>query len=187
MDKQASPAVRVMAVLKMDPLGVLWFVLSFSVLLVTKWLVLEPILVSEQNCLSCVLALLLFLSVLITLSLSVFWRLWENKRQHKGIVFLFLFTIAILVCAIVYEAASQYLLSQIYYGGMLRWQESQISFLMDDFIKHSAGLYLAVLMMYSMARISFCKSFVDRKYVLAMNIVFFLTATILLFLGMLLY
>lgn len=185
--KELIPVDQVIAFFRKDPVGVVWFLISFSILLIAKWWFLQPKLVNEQNCLVCVLAILLLLSVLITLILSLFWALWETKRQQKGVIFLFLFSLGILFCTFLFDLFTQGIFSQLYYGGILRWQEAEISFLMDDFLKHSTGLYLAVLMMYSMARIAVCKTFVNRKYVLFMNSVFFLAATILLFMGMFLY
>lgn len=187
MNKQPTRFAQVIAFFRKDPLGVLWFLMSFAVFLVAKWWFIEPKLLSEFNCLNCALIILLLLSIVVTLLLSAFWVLWELKRLQKGITFLFLFTVGILLCTLLFDILAQWIMSELYYMGLLRWKEAEISYLMDDFLKHSAGLYLAVLMMYSMVRIAFCTTFVNRKYILIMNMTFFFTATILLFLATLLY
>ncbi|MDH5326284.1 MAG: hypothetical protein OEZ68_08680 [Gammaproteobacteria bacterium] len=183
---QSVNVQKIVALFRKDPFGVPWFFLSFSLFLLVKWQLLQPM-DHTDNCLNCVLAILLFLSVLVSVLLSLFWVLWEARRRPKGVAFLFLFTIAILFATFLFDILSQQVFSQLYYGGILPWQEAEISFLMDDFLKHSAGLFLAVLMLYSMARIAFCSSFVNRKYVLTMNMAFFLTAALLLVMGMLFY
>jgi hypothetical protein len=170
-----------------DPFGVTWFTLLFVAALVTKWWYIGPPAISEQNCLACVTVLMVLIAVLVTSVITVFWILWIAKRQKKNILFLFLIVLLILGCTALFDLASQQIFSQLYYRGFLPWQETDITYLLDDFLRHSAGLYLGVLMIYAMLRIAFDSGFSPRKYIIPINIIFIGVATFLMLVGIVLY
>ena len=159
----------------------------FVAALIAKWWYIGPPEISAQSCLACVTVILVFLAVLVTLVISIFWILWLSKRQNKNILFLFLITLLILGCTALLDYASKAIFSQLYYRGFLRWHEMDVTYLLDDFLRHSAGLYLGVLMIYAMLRIAFDSGFSPRKYIIPINIVFIGVAAFLLLMGIMLY
>jgi hypothetical protein len=182
--RSSSPVV---AFLKKDPFGVIWFALLFIAVMIAKWWYLQPPAISTDDCLVCVTALIVIMAIVITLLLTLFWILWTAKRQKKNIVFLFLICLGVLGCTALLDFASQKLFGRLYYMGLLHWQAADITYLLDDFLRHSAGLYLGVLMAYAMARIAVDSGFEPRKYVIPINFVFIGVAAFLLLVGLVLY
>jgi hypothetical protein len=170
-----------------DPFGVLWFSLAFLGVLIAKWWYVQPPSISPENCLGCVVAIFVVVAVAVTFLLSVFWVLWTAKRQPMGLVFLFLIGLGVVGCAALVDVLAQQLFSQLYFRGMLNWEGTEVTFLLDDFLHHNAGLYLGVLMIYTMVRIAVCPDFEHRKYVIPINIIFILVAAFLLYIGIMLY
>ena len=170
-----------------DPFGVTWFSILFVAALIAKWWYVNPPAISEQSCLACVTALMVVIAVVISLPLTAFWILWLGKRQKKSILFVFLICVLILACTALLDFANKEIFSQLYYRGMLRWDETDITYLLDDFLRHSAGLYLGVLMIYAMLRIAFDPGFSPRKYIIPINIIFIGVASFLLLIGIMLY
>jgi hypothetical protein len=170
-----------------DPFGVTWFTILFVATLIAKWWYIDPPAISAQSCLACVTIFMVVIAMLVTLVITVFWILWIAKRQKKNILFLFLITLLILGCTALFDFVSKEIFSQLYYRGFLRWQETDITYLLDDFLRHSAGLYLGVLMIYAMLRIAFDPGFAPRKYIIPINIIFIGVAAFLLLMGIMLY
>ncbi|MCG6969594.1 MAG: hypothetical protein LJE85_07495 [Gammaproteobacteria bacterium] len=185
--RRRSGSNPIVAFFSKDPFGVTWFSLLFLAVLIAKWWYIDPPAISAESCLGCVTAILIIMAALTTAIISLFWILWRGKRQKKNLLFLFLICVLVLVCTGLLNMVSQEVFSQIYYRGFLRWQETDITYLLDDFLHHAAGLYLAVLMTYAMLRIAFDPGFSPRKYIIPINIVFILVAAFLLLVGILLY
>lgn len=170
-----------------DPFGVIWFSLAYLGVLIAKWWYLQPPSFNANACLACVIAIVMVLAISITFLISLFWIMWSAKQQAKGIVFLFLICLAVLGCTALLDFSSKKLFSQLYFSGFLNWQETDVSFLLDDFLRHCAGIYLGVLMVYAMARIAVSNEFVQRKFVVPINIFFIGISSFLLFIGIMLY
>jgi len=172
--------------IKKDRFGVIWFALLYLAVLLTKWLYLSPLIKENEDCYVCVIAILMALALIIPLLLTALWVLWSEKLG-KGVFFLFLMSVSTLGCAFLVELLSQFIVSKLYYGGVLVWQESQLSFLFDDFLPHAAGLFLATLMIYTTARIAASSEFVDRKMVISVSMILLAMSSALLVMGLLLY
>lgn len=170
-----------------DPFGVTWFTLLFIAVVVAKWWYIDPPAISEFSCLGCVVTVQVILAAFITGIISLFWILWLGKRQKKNLLFLFLICILALGCTALLDFASREIFSQLYYRGFLRWEEADITYLLDDFLHHAAGLYLGVLMIYAQLRIAFDPGFSPRKYVIPINVAFIGVAAFLLLMGIVLY
>jgi hypothetical protein len=182
--QQSNPVV---AFFQKDPFGVTWFALLLLAVLIAKWWYIAPPQIDAGNCLGCVVAVFMGLSVVITALLSLFWVLWTAKRQLKGIVFVFLIALGVIGCAALVDFLAQELFNRMYVAGLLDWQATDITYLLDDFLHHSAGLYLGVLMIYAMARIALSPQFEHRKYVIPINGIFIVVAGALLYIGIMLY
>lgn len=182
-----SSSNPIVALLKKDPFGVTWFTVLFVAVMIAKWWFLQPPAISADNCLVCVTIVLVVMAILITLLLALFWVLWTGKRQKKNILFLFLICLGVIGCTALLDFTSQELFGRLYFKGLLHWQETDITYLLDDFLRHSSGLYLAVLMTYAMLRIALDSDFEPRKYVIPINFIFIGVAAFLLLVGMVLY
>lgn len=185
--KRRSNANPLVAFFSKDPFGVTWFSLLFVAVLITKWWYLAPPAIGAQNCLWCVTVLTVAVAALITLLLTFFWMLWLAKRQKKNILFLFMICLGVIGCTALLDIISQELFSQLYYRGFLNWQETEVTYLLDDFLRHSTGLYLGTLMVYAMVRIAIDSGFSPRKYVIPINFIFIGVAAFLLLVGVVLY
>ncbi len=185
--RRRSGSNPIVAFFSKDPFGVTWFTIMYLAVLIAKWWYIGPPEISAQSCLGCVTAIMVFLAVLVTLVISVFWILWVAKRQKKNILFLFLITLLILGCTALLDFASQEIFSQLYYRGLLGWQETDVTYLLDDFLRHCVGIYLGVLMIYAMLRIAVDPGFAPRKYIIPINIIFIGVAAFLLLMGIMLY
>lgn len=170
-----------------DPFGITGVAILYVAALIAKWWYIDPPQISEQSCLACVTAVMVVLAVLVTLVITFFWILWLAKRQKKNILFLFLVTLLVLGCTALLDYVSQEIFSQLYYRGFLRWQETDVTYLLDNFLHHCAGLYLGVLMIYAMLRIAFDSGFAPRKYIIPISIIFIMVASFLLLMGIVLY
>ena len=170
-----------------DPFGVTWFSLLYLALIITKWWYIAPPAIDNQNCLACVVAIVFVMAVTITLLLTAFWILWTSKRQKKALLFLFLICLGVIGCTALLDVATQAVFGKLYYSGMLSWNAADLSFLLDDFLHHASGLYLGVLMVYSMLRIAISSEFEQRKFVIPINLFFAGVAGFLLFIGVKLY
>ena len=185
--KRRSSTHPIVAFFQKDPFGITWFTILYVAVLITKWWYLEPPAIDPQSCLACVAVLEVILAVIITLLITVFWILWLAKRQNKNLLFLFLICLLVIGCTGLLDVASQEFFSQLYYRGFLRWQGVDVTYLLDDFLRHAAGLYLGVLMIYTMLRIAFDPGFTPRKYVITINIAFIGVAAFILLMGVVLY
>jgi hypothetical protein len=170
-----------------DPFGITWFTILYVVVLIAKWWYVEPPEIDPQSCLACATIFEVILAALVSAVITLFWVLWLAKRQSKNIVFLFLVCILVIGCTGLLDVASQQLFSQLYYHGLLRWQAADATYLLDVFLNHNAGLYLAVLMVYAMVRIAVDPGFSPRKYVIPINLAFIGVACFLLLMGVVLY
>ncbi len=171
---------------KIDRFGVIWFALLYLAVLLTKWLYLSPVIAEKEECYVCVIGVLMGLALTIPLLMTTLWAVWPVKLE-KGVFFLFVLSVSTLGCAYFVDLLSQTILSKLYYGGILAWQESQLSYLFDNFLPHSAGLFLATLMIYTTLRVAFSLEFVDRKMVIFVSVLLLLMSSSLLVIGLLLY
>lgn len=185
--KRRSSSSSIVTLLKKDPFGALGVGVLFAAILIAKWWYLDPPEISAQSCLGCVTALMVVLAIITTLIITLFWNLWIGKGQKKSILFLFLICVLILACTALLDFASQELFSRLYYRGFLSWQETDITYLLDVFLRHSSGLYLGVCMIFAMLRIAFDPGFEPRKYIIPINIIFIAVAAFLLLMGIVLY
>lgn len=185
--KRRSSTNPVIAFFSKDPFGVTWFSLLFVAVLIAKWWYLAPPAIGAQNCLWCVTALMVFIAALITLLLTLFWILWLAKRQKKNILFLFMICLGVIGCTALLDVISQKLFSHLYFRGFLNWAEADVTYLLDDFLRHSTGLYLGMLMVYAMLRIAIDADFSPRKYIVPINFIFIGVAAFLLLVGVVLY
>jgi hypothetical protein len=170
-----------------DPFGITWFTILYIAILVAKWWYVDPPEIDPQSCLACVTILEVILAALVSVLITVFWILWLAKRQKKNLVFLFLVCVLVIGCTGLLDVASQAFFSQLYYQGFLRWQETDVTYLLDVFLLHNAGLYMGVLMAYAMLRIALDPGFAPRKYVIPINLAFIGVASFLLLMGVVLY
>jgi len=172
--------------IKQDRFGVIWFALLYLAVLLFKWLYLSPVTTENEDCYICVLAILMTLALIIPLLMTALWLLWSEKLG-KGVFFLFIMSVSTLACAFLVDLLSQLIVSKLYYAGFLAWQESQLSYLFDDFLPHAAGLFLATLMIYTTVRIAISAEFTDRKMVISVSMILLAMSSTLLVMGLLLY
>lgn len=169
-----------------DQFGVLLFSLLYVETLVVKWIYIDPAKVGYASCVICAITVLWLLAVFLSLIQTALWILWDTKAA-KGVTFVFVSGAGAVCCAVFMNFLSQKIFAKLYYSGLLNWQESHINYLFDDFLKHSSGLYLATLVLYSMIRITISRQFKNRKAVVAFSLYFSMVSSALLFLGLKLY
>lgn len=169
-----------------DHFGVFLVSLLFVAALVTKWQYINPAKLGDQSCMICAVFILWCLTVPITLLLTVLWNLWERQFDN-GISLVLILCFGVLGCTLLMDYISGIIFAKLYYVGVLEWQESHVNYLFDDFIHHSAGIYLATLMFYTMLRVIFKKHIANRKIVVALGIYFSIVSGSLLVLGLKFY
>lgn len=172
--------------LSKDPYGLIWLSLIFLTVMVVKWWVISPEYAESGNCVACVVSVVWLLSIIIHLLLVFFWIGW-SKKYEKGTVFTLLLCILCLVLAAVDFKVMQFAIGKLFYGGVLNWQESQASELIDIFIPHSIGLLLISSICYSMIRIFTCRDLAEKKMVYLMATVIIVSVAPLYFLGLVAY
>lgn len=185
--KRRSDSNPVVAFFQKDPFGVTWFMIFYVAILITKWWYVEPPEIDPQSCLACVTVLEIIMAAMFTLLISLFWVLWIGKRQNKNLLFLFLICLLVIGCTGLLNVASQEFFSQLYYHGFLKWQGTDVTYLLDVFLRHNAGLYMGVLMIYAMLRIAIDSEFTPRKYVIPINLAFAGVGSFLVLMGVILY
>jgi len=172
--------------LSKDPYGLIWLALLFLVILIVKWWVLSPEYRESGNCVACVVAVTWLVSVIIHLLLVFFWIVW-SKKYEKGTAFVFILCLlCIVVAAIDYEVL-KFSVGKLFYGGVLNWQESQASELIDVFIPHSVGLLLITSVAYSMIRVFVSRDLTEKKMVYLFAAIVLLSVVPLYFLGLIAY
>ena len=172
--------------LSKDPYGLIWLSILFLAVMIVKWWVISPANKEDGNCIACVVAVIWLLSVIIHLLLVLFWIGWSSKYE-KGIAFVFLLCLLCLVLAGIGYAALEFVVGKLFYGGVLNWQETQASELIDIFIPHSVGLLLISSIFYSMVRIFFCRDLAEKKLVYLFASIIVLSILPLYFLGLIAY
>jgi hypothetical protein len=169
-----------------DQFGVFLVSLLFVAALVMKWQYINPAKLGDQSCMICAVFILWCLSVPITLLLTVLWNFWERQFDN-GFSLVLILCFGVLCCTVLMDYTSGIIFAKLYYVGVLEWQESHVNYLFDDFIHHSAGIYLATLMLYTMMRVIFKKRIANRKIVVAMGIYFSIVSGSLLVLALKFY
>lgn len=172
--------------IRKDQFGVLWFGFLYAAVLAVKWIYINPEISGGTSCVICAIVVLWLLAVFLSLLLTALWILWDTKAV-KGVTFIFVLGMSAICSAAFMNFLSQKIFAKLYYSGLLNWQESHITYLFDDFLKHSSGLYLATLLLYSMIRIAISRQFKNRKAVVAFSLYFSMVSSALLFLGLKLY
>ncbi|MGD8559938.1 MAG: hypothetical protein PVF34_00785 [Gammaproteobacteria bacterium] len=170
--------------MNLDPFGVIGLGLIFLAVMVAKWWYISP--PEGDNCVICVVAVIWFVSMLVFSLLSVFWVLW-SKKYAKGAAFLFFLCLLCLVLVVIDYEVVQFVVRKLFYGGALRWQEADASFLIDTFIPHSLGLLLISAIFYSSLRVFLCQELTEKTLVYTMNAIIMLAVLPLFYLGLWLY
>jgi hypothetical protein len=174
------------SLLSKDPYGLIWLSLLFLIIMVVKWWVISPANKEDGNCVACVVAVIWLLSVIIHLLLVFFWVGWSSKYE-KGAVFVFFLCVICVALAALDYAVIQFAVGKLFYGGVLNWQESQASELIDILIPHSVGLLLITSVFYSMIRVFLCRDLAEKKLVYLFATVVVLSVLPLYFLGLIAY
>jgi hypothetical protein len=185
--KRRSGNNSIVAFFQKDPFGVTWFMIFYIAVLIAKWWYIEPPEIDPQSCLACATILEILMAMGVTVLISLFWILWLAKRQKKNLLFLFLICLAVIGCTGLLDVASQEIFSRLYFHGFLKWQGADVTYLLDVFLRHNAGLYLGVLMVYAMLRMAIDPEFSPRKYVVSINLAFAGVGSFLLLMGVVLY
>lgn len=174
------------SLLSKDPYGLAWLSILFLVVMVVKWWIISPANREEGNCVACVVAVIWLLSVIIHLLLVFFWIGWSSKYE-KGTTFVFFLCVLCILVAAADYAVVQFAVGKLFYGGVLNWQESQASELIDSFIPHSVGLLLITSIFYSMIRVFFSRDLAEKKLVYLFASIVLLSVLPLYFLGLIAY
>ena len=172
--------------LSKDPYGLIWMALIFLGVMIAKWWHFSPSNPEDNNCVACVVAVIWIISILVFTLLSMFWVLW-SKKYEMGITFVFMLCILCLILALVDYHVVQFVIGKLFYGGSLRWQESQASYLIDTFIPHSIGLLVISSIFYSMIRVFLCRDLVEKPLVYTFGAIVVLSVLPLFYIGLWLY
>jgi len=160
------------SLLSKDPYGLVWLSLLFLVVMVVKWWILSPEFREAGNCVACAVSVIWLLSMIVHLVLVFFWIGW-SKKYAKGIAFvIFLSLLCLFLAAVDYQVV-RFAIGKLFYGGVLNWQESQSTDLIDILIPHSIALLLISSLCYSMVRVFITRDLAEKKMV-------YLTASIIL-------
>jgi len=179
-----SPAGR--NVFSKDPFGVTWLALFFLAILITKWFILSPGNPEDGNCVGCVVAVLWVMAVLVSLLMGLFWIIWAQKFA-KGASFVFFLVLFCLFSTALYYQFTDFVMRKLFYGGSLNWQEAQATYLLDEFVPHSVGLFLVSMVFYIAIRVIFCRNLTDKGLVYIFSTILVLAVTPLTYLGLWLY
>jgi len=169
-----------------DPFGLVWLVLIYLCVMVAKWWFISPANADDNNCVACVVAVIWLIAIVVNLALVLFWIGW-SKKYEKGLMFVFFLSLLCLILAGVDYYVVQFVVGKLFYGGVLNWQESQASELIDIFVPHSVGLLLVTSMFYSMLRVVVSRDLVEKPLVYTYAAILILTTGPLYLLGTLLY
>jgi hypothetical protein len=170
--------------LSKDPFGLVGLSLLYLIVMVAKWWYISP--PEGNNCVGCVVGVIWLISTGVFALLSVFWVLW-SKKYAKGTAFVFFLCLLCLILVAVDYEVVKYVIGKLYYGGALRWQEADASYLMDTFIAHSLGLMLLSAIFYSTLRVFFCRELTEKPLVYVLNAIIMLSVLPLFYLGLRLY
>jgi len=174
------------SLLSKDPYGLIWLSLLFLVVLIVKWWVISPTYRESGNCVACAVSMIWLLSVIVHLLIVFFWIFW-SKKYEKGTAFVFFLCLFCVIIAAVDFKVLQFVVGKLFYGGVLNWQETQASELIDVFIPHSVGLMLITSIAYSMIRIFTCRDLAEKKMVYLFAAVVLVSILPLYFLGLVAY
>ncbi|WP_455207636.1 hypothetical protein [Kaarinaea lacus] len=173
-------------ILSKDPFGLLWMALIYLAVMIAKWWYFSPADPQDNNCVACVVAVIWILSVLIFTLLPLFWVFW-TKKYEKGVTFVFFLSLLCLILVIVDYYAAHFVIGKLFYGGSLRWDESQASYLIDTFIPHTIGLLIITSQLYTMLRVFICRDLVEKPLVFTFGAIIILAVIPLFFIGLKLY
>ncbi|MCI0507363.1 MAG: hypothetical protein L0Z73_14820 [Gammaproteobacteria bacterium] len=160
--------------------------LIYLAVMVAKWWYFSPSNPQDNNCVACVVAVIWILTMLIFAVLSLFWIFW-SKKYEKGITFVIFLSLICLLLAVVDYFAAHYVVGKLFYGGVLRWEESQASYLIDTFIPHSIGLLVISSLLYSVIRVLTCHDLVEKPLVFTYGVIIVLSVIPLFYIGLKLY
>jgi hypothetical protein len=173
-------------ILRKDQFGVLWFSFMYAAVLVGKWWYFEETKPGEGGCLLCVVIVLWLLALVFGMLLTAVWVLWETKGG-KTVSMVFVLMLIALASAVMFDVGAQKIIAKLYHAGWIGWAEAEATYLFEVMLHHAAGLYLACLVLYTGLRVAFSSSFTDRRTVVPVGLIFVGTATLLLFIGVILY
>jgi hypothetical protein len=175
-----------LAIIAKDQYGLLWLALLILAVFILKWQVVQPPELEGSPCVLCVEILLWLLVVFVSLINAGLWWVWTS-RAEKGLGLMFMLGISAVGSAFLANVIAHGMVEKLYYRGWLKWPEAQVSFLLDDFVSHAMGLFLATAVFYGMIRLAISKDLMDKKLVLFLSLGIALTSASLLFLGIKLY
>jgi len=173
-------------ILSKDPYGLIWLGLIYLGVLISKWWYFSPANPEDNNCVACVVAVTWILSMLVFVFMSLFWVIWSRKYQ-KGITFAFFLGLLCLILVIVDYYVVEFVVRKLFYGGSLRWEESQASYLLDAFIPHTIGLLVITSVLYSMLRVFICRDLVEKPLVFTFGVILVVSVIPLFYIGLKLY
>ena len=173
-------------ILSKDPYGLIWMGLIYLAVLISKWWYFSPANPEDNNCVACVVAVVWILSILIFTLLSIFWVLWSRKYE-KGITFAFFLGLLCLILVILDYYAVQFVVGKFFYGGSLRWEETQASYLIATFIPHTIGLLVITSVLYTMMRVFICRDLVEKPLVFTFGAILVPAVIPLFYIGLKLY
>jgi len=173
-------------ILSKDPFGTTWFALLFLGMLIGKWFVLSPGNPDDNNCVGCVVAVLWTLGILVSVLASLFWILWAQKFE-KGTSFVFFLSILGIFSSVIYYQFAEFVMGKLFYGGSLNWQDAHASYLLDELVPHSVGLFLVSMVIYAALRVVFCRDLVDKPLVYSFSAILLVAVTPITYLGLWLY
>lgn len=173
-------------ILSKDPFGLIWLAIIYLAIMIAKWWYISPAKPEDNNCVACVVAVIWLLSILLFVGLALFWVLW-TKKYEKGPVFVFFLFLACLILTIADFYVLHFVIGKLFYGGMLNWQESQASYLIDVFVPHSVALLLVCSVFYTVIRVLMCRDLSQPALVYTVSAILLLTVVPLSLLGLILY
>lgn len=185
--RHARPSSNsLLALIARDQYGLIWLALLILAAFILKWQVVQPPQLEGAPCVLCVELLLWLLVVCVSAINAAVWWAWTRKAQ-KGLGLMFVLALSAVGCAFIASVTAHALVEKLYYHGWLKWPEAETSFLLDNFINHAMGLYLAATVLYGMIRLIISKDLADKKLVIVVSLGIALSAVLLLLLGIKLY
>lgn len=174
------------SILSKDPFGLVWLGLLYLAVLVAKWWYISPDSQQDGNCVGCVVFITWFLSLLVSVLLSMFWIFWTEKSQ-KNNLFIFIINVIVILCTVIVYKFDLYVIAKLYYAGSLNWQEAQAQELFDSFVPHVVGLYMVTALIYSMLRVVVCRDLEEKFMTVGYGVVMILVTVPLVYIGLVMY
>jgi hypothetical protein len=173
-------------ILQKDSFGVIWVALLFLFVGIIRFWVLDSSLIDAGNCLPCVLAVVLLISIFISLLLTGVWVFWAARAPITMGFYFILGGIGVL-CAMLVNKISQAFVNILYQKGLITWQADSIELLHEQIVPHLTGLYLGSLMVFLAIRMLMVKEIQNRLALTLTSVSVAGSSAIVLFLGIKMY